>query len=64
MRMKFTQKMYQSITFQATSSTCSCLQSFLPDKIENMSSWTNEVVSRVLTKGWGGGGGGGGEGTR
>ena len=52
MRMKFTQKMHQSVTFQATSSTCSCLYSFPPNKIENLSSWTSEVVSRVLTKGW------------
>ena len=50
--MKFTQKMHQSVTFQATSSTCSCLYSFPPNKIENLSSWTSEVVSRVLTKGW------------
>ena len=55
--MKFTQKMHQSVTFQATSSTCSCLYSFPPNKIENLSSWTSEVVSRVLTKGWRGGGG-------
>ena len=55
--MKFTQKMYQSVTFQATSSTCSCLYSFSPNKIENLSSWTS-VVSRVLTKGWRLGGGG------
>ena len=55
MHMKFTQKMDQSITFQATSSTCSCLWSFPPHKIENLSSWTSEVVSRVLTKGWRGG---------
>ena len=46
--MKFTQKMHQSVTFQATSSTCSCLYSFPPNKIENLSSWTSEVVSRVL----------------
>ena len=52
MRMKFTQKIHQCITFQATPSTCSCLQSFLPNKIENLSSWTSEVVSQVLTKGW------------
>ena len=50
--MKFTEKMHQSVTFQATSSTCSCLYSFPPNKIENLSSWTSEVVSRVLTKGW------------
>ena len=56
--MKFTQKMHQSVTFQATSSTCSCLYSFPPNKIENLSSWTSEVVSRVLTKGWRLGGGG------
>ena len=56
--MKFTQKMHQSVTFQATSSTCSCLYSFPPKKIENLSSWTSEVVSRVLTKGWRLGGGG------
>ena len=55
--MKFTQKMHQSVTFQATSSTCSCLYSFPPNKIENLSSWTSEVVSRVLTKGWRLGGG-------
>ena len=54
--MKFTQKMHQSVTFQATSSTCSCLYSFPPNKIENLSSWTSEVVSRVLKKGrWRGG---------
>ena len=52
-RMKFTQKMHQSITFQTTSSTCSCLYSFPPNKIENLSSWMSEVVSQVLTKGWG-----------
>ena len=56
--MKFTQKMHQSVTFQVTSSTCSCLYSFPPNKIENLSSWTSEVVSRVLTKGWRSGGGG------
>ena len=56
--MKFTQKMHQSVIFQATSSTCSCLYSFPPNKIENLSSWTSEVESRVLTKGWGVGGGG------
>ena len=39
------------LTFQATSSTCSCLYSFPPNKIENLSSWTSEVVSRVLTNG-------------
>ena len=50
--MKFTQKMHQSVTFQATSSTCRCLYSFPLNKIENLSSWTSEVVSRVLTKGW------------
>ena len=55
--MKFTQKMHQSVTFQATSSTCSCLYSFPPNKIEHLSSWTSEVVSRVLTKGWRLGGG-------
>ena len=56
--MKFTQKMHQSVTFRDTSSTCSCLYSFPPNKIENLSSWTSEVVSRVLTKGWRLGGGG------
>ena len=56
--MKFTQKMHQSATFQVTSSTCSCLYSFPPNKIENLSSWTSEVVSQVLTKGWRLGGGG------
>ena len=50
--MKVTQKMHQSVTFQATSSNCSCLYSFPPNKIETLSSWTSEVVSRVLTKGW------------
>ena len=49
--------MHQSVTFQATSSTCSCLYSFPPNKIETLSSWTSEVVSRVLTKGWRLGGG-------
>ena len=43
--VKFTQKIYQSITFQTTSSTCSCLQGFPPNKIENLNSWTSEVVS-------------------
>ena len=52
MRMKFTLKMHQSVTFQTTSSTCSCSQSFPPNKIENLNSWMSEVVSRVLTKGW------------
>ena len=56
--MKLTQKMHQSVTFQATSSSCSCLYSFPPNKIETLSSWTSEVVSRVLTKGWRLGGGG------
>ena len=41
--------MHQSVTFQATFSTCSCLYRFPPNKIENLSSWTSEVVSRVLT---------------
>ena len=56
--MKFAQKMHKSVTFQATSSTCSCLYSFPPNKIENLSSWTSKVVSRLLTKGWRLGGGG------
>ena len=68
--MKFTQKMHQSITFQTTSSTCSCLQNFPPNKIENLNSWTSEVIPRVLTKEWRVGGArdrlqnGGGEGWR
>ena len=46
--IKFTQEMYQSITSQMTYSTC---KSFLPKKIEDLSSWTSEVVSQVLTNG-------------
>ena len=54
MHMKITQKMHQSISFQTISSTCSYLYTFLPNKIEDLSSWTSKVavVSLLLKKGW------------
>ena len=60
--MKFTQKMHQSVTFQATSSTCSCLYSFPPNKrkseqLDERSSITS-AHKGVEAGGWRLGGGG------
>ena len=57
--MKFTQKMHQSVTFQATSSTCSCLYSFPPNKrkseqLDERSSITS-AHKGVEAGGWRGG---------
>ena len=43
MHMKFTEEMHQ---FQTTSSTCSCLLSFLLNKIKNLSSWMSDECSQ------------------
>ena len=55
--MKFTQKMHQSVTFLATSSTCSCLYSFPPNKMDERSSITS-AHKGVEAGGWRLGGGG------
>ena len=58
--MKFTQKMHQSITFQATSSTCSCLESFPPNKRKSGQLDERSSITSAH-KGMEGGGGGEGE---
>ena len=57
--MQFTQKMHQSVTFQATFSTCSCLYSFPPNKrkyeqLDERSSITS-ARKGVNAGGWRGG---------
>jgi len=43
-----TQKVDHFTVFKRFSSTSCCLQKFLPNKIENLAGWTNEVVSGMF----------------
>ena len=55
--MKFTQKMHQSVTFQATSSTCSCLYSFPPNKKKSEQLDERSSITSAHKLGWRLGGG-------
>ena len=45
--MKFTQEMHRFVTFRLLP----VLVAAFRNKIQNLSSWTSKVISRVLTKG-------------